>query len=69
MYKVCEINGYRNGSYTYTDDDDILCLMYVPNDLNTHMPMDKVAENGKGFFQIVAKEVFLRPSIINLLIS
>jgi S1-C subfamily serine protease len=28
----------------------------VPNDLNTHLPADKLAENGKGFFQITRKE-------------
>jgi hypothetical protein len=34
--------------------------MYVPNDLNTHLPADKLAENGKGFFQITSiKNPFL----------
>lgn len=56
MYKVCEISGYKNGIYEYTDVNDVLCLMYVPNDLNMHMPKDKLAENGKGFFQMVLKE-------------
>lgn len=51
MYKVCEINGYKNGTYEYTGVNDVLCLMYVPNDLNMHMPKDKLAENGKGFFK------------------
>lgn len=56
MYKVCELNGYTNGGFKYTRLDDVLCLMYVPNDLNTHLPADKLAENGKGFFQITHKE-------------
>lgn len=56
MYKVCEINGYKNGIYEYTGVKDVLYLMYVPNDLNMHMPKDKLAENGKGFFQMVLKE-------------
>ena len=30
--------------------------MYVPNELNTHLPSDKLADNGKGFFQVTNKE-------------
>jgi hypothetical protein len=56
MYKVCELNGYTNGGFKYTRLDDVLCLMYVPNDLNKHLPADKLAENGKGFFQVTRKE-------------
>jgi len=56
MYKICELNGFKNGNFKYDRPDDILCLMYVPNDLNTHLPADKLAENGKGFYQITRKE-------------
>ena len=56
MYKVCELNGFKNGDFKYDRADDILYLLYVPNDLNTHLPADKLAENGKGFFQITRKE-------------
>jgi hypothetical protein len=56
MYKVCELNGFKNGNFKYDRADDILYLLYVPNDLNTHLPADKLAENGKGFFQITRKE-------------
>ena len=56
MYKVCELNGFKNGEFKYDKPDDILYLLYVPNDLNTHLPADKLAENGKGFFQISRKE-------------
>lgn len=54
MYKICELNGYQNGGFKYPDN--VLYLMYVPNDLNTHLPSDKLAENGKGFYQIALKE-------------
>jgi hypothetical protein len=56
MYKVCELNGFSNGGFKYTRPDDILCLMYVPNDLNSHLPSDKLAENGKGFYQVTRIE-------------
>ena len=56
MYKICELNGFKNGNFKYDRADDILYLLYVPNDLNTHLPADKLAENGKGFFQITRKE-------------
>jgi len=56
MYKICELNGFKNGEYIYNKPDDILYLMYVPNDLNSHLPPDKLDENGKGFFQITRKQ-------------
>ena len=56
MYKICELEGFRNGNFIYDKPDDILYLMYVPNELNIHLPPDKLAENGKGFYQVTRKE-------------
>jgi len=56
MYKVCELNGYSNGKFKYTSPGDVLYLMYIPNELNSHLPADKLAENGKGFYQVTRKQ-------------
>ncbi len=49
MYKICEVKISLECNYFYGEN---MFLMYFPNELNTHMPPDKLATNGKGFFQL-----------------
>lgn len=49
MYKICEVRIPIENNYFY---GETMFLMYFPNELNLHLPPDKLAANGKGFFQL-----------------
>lgn len=49
MYKICEVKISLDCHYFY---GETMYLMFFPNEINTHMPPDKLAANGKGFFQL-----------------
>ena len=49
MYKICEVKIPLESDHFY---GEVMYLMYFPNDINSHLPPDKLAANGKGFFQL-----------------
>ena len=58
MYKICEVKIPLESDHFY---GEVMYLMYFPNDINSHLPPDKLAANGKGFFQLEFPSVYPLP--------